>query len=358
MKGKSTADLTHDQLDHEAEQLLTAFASGDAATVDEVAKAKRETIRDGQLTTRQAQRVVSRRYSIGWSDLQSHLELGPGVREVIEAVREADLDSLKTLLREHPRACNPYWPDRDRPPDPIPQQSIPLFAVCSCARQNGKRKTADLAQALIDAGADPDIRDSNPLTTAASFNQPEVTTALLDAGATLDGVKNDGSPIVYAVYFGPDVAPILAERGARLDLRTAAGLGFTDVMETFFDADGSLPPKASALRVAFCCNTPEHRRSEVLAQALIYASCNDHVAAAEMLLDRGTDIDAMPAGFDFASTALHRALRQRKTNVARLLIERGADLDIRDGRHKMNAVEWAILRELPDMISLIESQPT
>jgi len=149
---------------------------------------------NGRLTTRHAQRVISRRYGLGWGDLQSHLELGPGVREVIETVRKADLDSLQTLVREHPRACNPYWPGRDGPPKPIPLQSIPLFAVCSCARENTRGNTADLAQALLDAGADPNIRNSYPLTSAASFSRPDVTDALLDAGAVIDGVNDDGSP--------------------------------------------------------------------------------------------------------------------------------------------------------------------
>ena len=271
-------------------------------------------------------------------------------------MRKADLDGLQTLVREHPRACYPYWPGRDGPPKPIPPQSIPLFAVCSCARENTRGNTADLAQALLDAGAAPNIRNSYPLTSAASLNRPDVTDALLDAGAVIDGVNDDGRPLVYAVYFGPDVAPILAERGARLDLRTAAGIGHTDAMGTFFNTDGSLTAETSSLRVAFCCNTPEHRRSEVLAQALIYASCNDRIEAVQMLLHRGVDIDAMPDGFDFASTALHRALRQKKERVARLLIERGADLTLQDGRYKRNALDSAEYQKLSDIITLIHSK--
>gem|GEM_PF-4100634 len=45
MTGRSTVGVTHDHLRDEVEQLLVAFSSGDAGAIEEVAQAKRETIR-------------------------------------------------------------------------------------------------------------------------------------------------------------------------------------------------------------------------------------------------------------------------------------------------------------------------
>jgi len=50
------------------------------------------------------------------------------------------------------------------------------------------------------------------------------------------------------MHFGfVEVAELLGRRGAKRDLRFAAGLGELDVVKSWFDADGSLKPGAGAL---------------------------------------------------------------------------------------------------------------
>jgi hypothetical protein len=50
------------------------------------------------------------------------------------------------------------------------------------------------------------------------------------------------------MHFGfVEVAELLGRRGAKRDLRFAAGLGELDVVKSWFDADGSLKPGAFAL---------------------------------------------------------------------------------------------------------------
>jgi hypothetical protein len=52
------------------------------------------------------------------------------------------------------------------------------------------------------------------------------------------------------MHFGfVEVAELLGRRGAKRDLRFAAGLGELDVVKSWFDADGSLKPGAGALAV-------------------------------------------------------------------------------------------------------------
>ena len=51
------------------------------------------------------------------------------------------------------------------------------------------------------------------------------------------------------MHFGfVEVAELLGRRGAKRDLRFAAGLGELDVVKSWFDADGSLKPGAGASR--------------------------------------------------------------------------------------------------------------
>ena len=58
---------------------------------------------------------------------------------------------------------------------------------------------------------------------AISFDCIGAVEALLDCGAAVDGVDGDGTPLAYAMHFGyPEIAQLLAQRGATLDLRFAS----------------------------------------------------------------------------------------------------------------------------------------
>jgi hypothetical protein len=71
---------------------------------------------------------------------------------------------------------------------------------------------------------------------------------LLDRGAAINGLGG-WSPLEEALYWNSrGVIDVLVQRGASLhNLRIAGGLGRTDVMATFFAADGSLRPEAGTI---------------------------------------------------------------------------------------------------------------
>jgi ankyrin repeat protein len=59
------------------------------------------------------------------------------------------------------------------------------------------------------------------------------------------------------------------------------------------------------------------------------------------LLNRGAQINAIPAGFDFAGTPLHYAALRGRRDTVDWVLARGADLSIRDPKVDGMPEDWA-----------------
>jgi hypothetical protein len=112
----------------------------------------------------------------------------------------------------------------------------------------------------------------------------------------------------------------LVRRGARVDLIGAAATGqIQAARETLSSADG------------------EQRHL-----ALALAAQHGHADIVGLLLDAGQNPNRYnPAGAHAHSTPLHQAAIAGHLEVVRLLVERGARLDIRDIQYGGRALEWA-----------------
>jgi ankyrin repeat protein len=147
---------------------------------------------------------------------------------------------------------------------------------------------------------------------------------LLDFGAAIEGrgTRKWGGPLLTALIFGKtDAAKALAQRGARVDLPAAAGLGLVD------DA-AALLPAADALA--------RHR-------ALSLAAQQGHVAVVGLLLDAAEDPNRYnPESNHPHTTPLHQAVLGDHEAVVRLLVARGARLDIRDTIWDGTPLGWAL----------------
>ena len=124
-------------------------------------------------------------------------------------------------------------------------------------------------------------------------------------------------------YF--NTAEALARRGPPLDnLAAAAGLGKLD------DATRLLPTADSRTRHIAFALAAQHGHTEVL----------------RLLLDAGEDPNRLnPDGHHAHSTPLHQAVWANHFEVVRLLVERGARLDIRDTLYDGTPLGWAIYGE-------------
>src|SRR5258708_29097168 len=136
---------------------------------------------------------------------------------------------------------------------------------------------------LIAAGADPNARDpgkgsETPLHWAASSDDVEVASALIEGGADIEAADGSiGTPLDNAVgYACWDVARLLVARGARVDkLWHAAALGMTARLAELLAADPTIEPQA-------------------LSQAFWHACASGQRRAADFLLQRGADLNWIP----------------------------------------------------------------
>jgi hypothetical protein len=82
-------------------------------------------------------------------------------------------------------------------------------------------------------------------------------------------------------------------------------------------------------------------RQQIVDNALVYAAAWCRIDAANVLLARGANINARPAGFDFTGTPLHYAALNGRWKMTAFLLERGADPTARDDKVASTPDGWA-----------------
>jgi ankyrin repeat protein len=173
---------------------------------------------------------------------------------------------------------------------------------------------------------------------------------------------------------------LLLERGATVaNLRIAAGLGRTDLIENFFNTDGSLRPEAGTINwpwgdlntiaspnhgpqgkesLAARFNSWSNDRQSLIDNAFVYACMHRHIEAARLLLQKGADIKAIPGGFDYAGSGLHYAALNGHLAMAKFLIEQGADASLKDTKVGGTPAGWADHGGHPEVKEYLESFQT
>ncbi len=235
-----------------------------------------------------------------------------------EAIKQSDVDKLKALIESHPDLPNQRPKDNDR-------TLLHLIADYPGHRPRG----VEMAWLLIDAGADVNARfqheriesvKETPLHWAASNDDLELAELLLDAGAEIDidgAVIANGTPLWDAVVFRRvNAANLLIDRGGAVNLMIAAGAGRRDLVDQFFDDEGSVIESAGTLP---CWDEPRPPKT-ALDSAFGFACRNGHITLAKILLERGADPNWVnPAG----ETALQQAKSGNHGHVVDWLKERG-----------------------------------
>jgi ankyrin repeat protein len=308
----------------QAKDLVKAFKAGDPQALDHIRwnHPRFRGLTDSEIRKRKflladAQLVIARmHYFDSWPKLLRHIETlekkDPRVirfEEAADAIIAGDVPRLRALLRDHPELIH----ERS-----TRGHHAPLLHFISANGVEGYRQITppnivEVAKVLLDAGADVEAESeaygggSKTLGLVATSAHPRlagVQIALIDL-LLEHGAAMDGTDVGAALANGcPEAARALVERGASVDsVIEAAGVGRLDLVKRLA---GSATKKD-------------------LETALRMAAHYGERAILDYLLELGVDV-APPSGM----SALHQAAGRADLDMVKLLIARGAPLEMKN----------------------------
>ena len=259
----------------------------------------------------------------------------------MKAIRAGDVERLRVLVAQDPTLATSRS-----------SRSHPTLLQCLVLDAKDHPNARAMAEVLIEAEADL----NEPLVAAASIDNREVAELLLDRGAAIDGTGG-WSPLEEALYWNnQNVVALLLERGAKVqNLRTAAALGRADLIQSYFNPDGDLKPEAGKIDWPFGnpLDAWSQDRQGIVNNAFVYACMHGHIDAAQLLLDKGAEINVVPGGFDYAGTGLHYAALNGHRAMVEFLLDRGADKTVKDTKVGSTAAGWAEYGKHPELLDLL-----
>jgi uncharacterized protein len=295
------------QLRHQAKDLLREANHGNADAL-----ARIRAVSDRQIILAAAQLAIAREYGFGsWPNLKREVER----REILNS---RDVDRLSSLLAEDPGLAVSHmvnWTDHRLGANPLNYVAMIGFDHERLGLPADLPGTGRVAAALIDAGALVDGLPGDfetPLITAAGYGDAEVAQVLIDAGADIEARATDegavpgGTALMHAAVFGmTKVLDLLVKAGAQPHgIESAAAVG---------DITGWLTTDTSL---------------QARVRALGFASDHQRVRVIDQLIDAETPVDAVDELF--SRHALRLAAQNGRPQSVRRLLEHGADPNLRD----------------------------
>jgi hypothetical protein len=296
--------------------------------------------REAKPALSEAQLVIARLHGFdSWPKFSHHIEARDNASSPVsqfesaaDAIVTGDAAALEALIRKNPRLVHARS-TRDH-------RATLLHYVAANGHEGFRQRTPKnamaIARILLEAGANPDALANmygHRCTTMemlvssvhphAAGVQVALAETLLDFGVAVDGVENNGSPLMTAFRFHyPDAAFALVRRGARVDnVISAAAVGRVDLIDAFVDDHGMLRPGVPLADVPWP-HLPKDPAVH-LGYALTWGATFGPSEVVELLLRKGVD----PSGKDDDATALHFAAAYGRMDLVRLLLKYGASLE-------------------------------
>jgi hypothetical protein len=322
----------HAARDPQVAQRIREFHPRFREAVDTAIFAAPLRLHDAQLT------IARERGFSTWARLKSHIEkpvaaddrrlphheriADPLFRQALDFLDRGDVARLRVLLIQHPALISQRVAFEGENYFRNPTL-LEFVAENPVRRGTLPPNIVEIATLLLDAGAKHDFPALNETLALVSSGcvarEGNLQLPLIDVLCRY-GADPNLALAVALPHAEFDAVHALLRNGARLDLPAAAALGRLD------DSRRLLPAA-----------TPQDRH-----RALALASQFGHAPVVALLLDSGEDPNRYnPAGTHSHSTPLHQAAAGSHLDVVRLLVERGAVLDLKDTLWQGTPADWA-----------------
>ncbi len=291
-----------------------------------------------------AQFLIAQAHSFeSWAAFADHVDRG--FRDVpwggaFEAAADAavsgDLETLQALIAEQPALI--------RARSARVHRVTLLHYVAANGVEDFRQKTppnaVGIAKFLLDAGAEVDavaetyggglaqttmnllVSSTHP---AGAGLQSALVEVLLDHGAAINGLEDDGSPLMTAIAFWyGDAAETLARRGARIDnVVAAASVGREDLVRRYVVDRVTLSPDVRYFETQWF-STPRDPKAHI--EMAFASACHfKRSEIAGFFLELGVDVAAKDKD---DMTPLHWAAANGMMQLIVTLIDRGAPLEV------------------------------
>jgi ankyrin repeat protein len=288
---------------------------------------------DGRCRLSDAQFIIARSHGFdSWTKFSKHLHgltqknsATARFEAAADAIIRGDIKTLNRLLRDDPQLVHARS---------TREHEATLLHYTSANGVEGYRQKTppnivEIAALLLKNGAEVDAEadvyggGATTLGLAATSIHPdragvqnELMQLLLDYGAEIDHKTaggNQENSVMSALDNGRGAAAVyLADRGARLNVLSAAGVGRLDVVKSYFNEDGTRKAKTSQKQVQ---------------RAFLYACNWGRNNVIEFLLDKGIDLED---GGDGGQTGLHCAVIGGHIDTIKLLLKLNPPLELRN----------------------------
>jgi ankyrin repeat protein len=202
-----------------------------------------------------------------------------------------------------------------------------LWTAIALNRVEDVRAMIACEPALMNSRMTRNQHRRTPLHHAAAKNRAAVVRLLIEFGADANATDaTDATPLTTASQENADGAIInhLLAAGARLDFLTAINLG------RYNEAEAMLRDNPSRIG-------PDGRDTI----ALHLAVNKRNLLAIRWLIARGVAVSAKRPMWDCNHTALHMTVENGTIEIARMLLDAGADPNVRDDKYHATALGWA-----------------
>jgi ankyrin repeat protein len=217
-----------------------------------------------------------------------------------------------------------------------------LWSAIALDRAKAVRRFIEGSRSLLDAHMSRNQRFRTPLHHAAAKNRPAIVRLLLDLGADVNATDATGATVLTTAAMENADASILAmlqKAGAKIDFTGALALRRYDLAQAMLKDDPS--------RIG-----PDGRDTI----ALHLAVSKKNVEAVKWLLEHGVDVNAKRMMWGCNHTALHMTMEHGALDIARMLLDAGADPDIRDDKYDATALGWAEFFGRDEFAALIRAR--